>query len=52
MEEYKPLDVPMSPKIKLEINSKSQLVDATTYRQLIGNLIYLNIPLAKYFLCN
>jgi len=43
MEEYKYIAIPISPRITLSLSSKSQLVDATTYKKLIGILLYLTI---------
>jgi hypothetical protein len=41
MEDYRPMSTPMITNWKKLSASDSQLVDATTYRQLIGSLMYL-----------
>jgi len=43
MEECRYTTILVSPGITISLSSKSQLVDATTYRQLIGSLLYLTI---------
>jgi hypothetical protein len=41
MLEYKPMNTPMEAKLKLLVNTSSELIDATLYRQIIGSLMYL-----------
>ncbi|XP_057851979.2 secreted RxLR effector protein 161-like [Cryptomeria japonica] len=40
MADCKPLSTPMEQNLKLSSNDSSDLVDATSYRQLVGSLIY------------
>jgi hypothetical protein len=39
--ECKPMKTPMETKLKLLLNTSSELIDATLYRQIIGLLMYL-----------
>jgi hypothetical protein len=41
MLECKPMNTPMEEKLKLLIDTSSELIDATLYRQIIGSLMYL-----------
>jgi hypothetical protein len=41
MLECKSMNTPMETKLKLLVDTSSELVDATLYRQLIGSLMYL-----------
>jgi hypothetical protein len=41
MLECKPLNTPMEAKMKLLVDTSSELIDATLYRQIIGSLMYL-----------
>jgi hypothetical protein len=42
MLEYKSMNTPMETKLKLLVDTSSELVDATLYRQIIiGSLMYL-----------
>jgi hypothetical protein len=41
MLECKPMNTPMETKLKLLVDTSSELIDATLYRQIIGSLIYL-----------
>jgi hypothetical protein len=41
MLECKPMNTPMEGKLKLLVNTSSDLIDATLYRQIIGSLMYL-----------
>jgi hypothetical protein len=41
MLEYKSMNTPMEAKLKLLVDTSSDLIDATLYRQIIGSLIYL-----------
>jgi hypothetical protein len=41
MLECKPMNTPMEAKMKLLVNTSSDLIDATLYRQIIGSLMYL-----------
>jgi hypothetical protein len=41
MLEYKPMNTPMEAKLKLLVDTSSDLIDATLYRQIIGSLMYL-----------
>jgi transposase InsO family protein len=41
MLEYKPMNTPMEVKLKLLVDTSSELIDATLYRQIIGSLMYL-----------
>jgi hypothetical protein len=41
MLECKPMNTPMEEKMKLLVNTSSDLIDATLYRQIIGSLMYL-----------
>jgi hypothetical protein len=41
MLECKPMNTPMEVKLKLLVNTSSELIDATLYRQIIGSLMYL-----------
>jgi hypothetical protein len=41
MLEYKPMNTPMEEKLKLLVDTSSDLIDATLYRQIIGSLMYL-----------
>jgi len=43
MEECRYVAISVSPGITISLSSNSQLADAITYRQLIGNLLYLTI---------
>ncbi len=40
MDEYNLTKVPMVEGTRLALNTSSQKVDATTYRKMVGNLIY------------
>jgi hypothetical protein len=39
--ECKPMNTPMKMKLKLLVDTSSELIDATLYRQIIGSLMYL-----------
>jgi hypothetical protein len=41
MLECKPMNTPMEAKMKLLVDTSSELIDATLYRQIIGSLMYL-----------
>jgi hypothetical protein len=41
MLECKSMNIPMETKLKLPVDTSSELVDATLYRQIIGSLMYL-----------
>ena len=41
MLECKPMNTPMEAKLKLLVDTSSELIDATLYRQIIGSLMYL-----------
>jgi hypothetical protein len=41
MLECKPMNTPMEAKLKLLVDTSSNLIDATLYRQIIGSLMYL-----------
>ena len=41
MLECKPMNTPMEVKLKLLVDTSSELIDATLYRQIIGSLMYL-----------
>jgi hypothetical protein len=41
MLECKSMNTPMEPTLKLLVDTSSELVDATIYRQIIGSLMYL-----------
>jgi hypothetical protein len=41
MLECKPMNTPMETKLKLLVDTSSELVDAMLYRQIIGSLMYL-----------
>jgi hypothetical protein len=41
MLEFKSMNTPMEKKLKLLVDTSSELVDATLYRQIIGTLMYL-----------
>jgi hypothetical protein len=41
MLEFKPMNTPMEVKLKLLVDSSSDLIDATLYRQITGSLMYL-----------
>jgi hypothetical protein len=41
MLECKSMNTPMETKLKLLVDTSSELVDATLYRQIIGSLMYL-----------
>jgi hypothetical protein len=41
MLEYKSMNTPMEAKLKLLVDTSSELIDATLYRQIIGSLMYL-----------
>jgi hypothetical protein len=41
MLEYKSMKTPMETKLKLMVDTSSELVDATLYRHIIGSLMYL-----------
>jgi hypothetical protein len=41
MLECKPMNTPMEAKLKLLVDTASDLIDATLYRQIIGSLMYL-----------
>jgi hypothetical protein len=41
MLECKSMNTPMETKLKLLVDTSSELVDATLYRQIIGAVIYL-----------
>jgi hypothetical protein len=41
MLECKPMNTPMEAKLKLMVDTSSDLIDATLYRQIIGSLMYL-----------
>jgi hypothetical protein len=53
MLECKPMNTPMEVKLKLLVDTLSELIDATLYRQIIGSLMYLtNIGPDIYFSMN
>jgi hypothetical protein len=41
MLEYKSMNTPMETKLKLLVDTSSELIDATLYKQIIGSLMYL-----------
>jgi hypothetical protein len=41
MLECKPMNTPMEAKLKLLVDTSSELFDATLYKQIIGSLMYL-----------
>jgi hypothetical protein len=41
MLECKPMNTPMEAKLKLFVDTSSELIDATPYKQIIGSLMYL-----------
>jgi hypothetical protein len=41
MLEFKSMNTPMEAKLKLLVDTSSDLIDATLYRQIIGSLMYL-----------
>ena len=41
MLEWKSMNTPMETKLKLLVDTSSELVDATLYRHIIGSLMYL-----------
>jgi hypothetical protein len=41
MLECKSMNTPMEMKLKLLVDTSSDLIDATLYRQIIGSLMYL-----------
>jgi hypothetical protein len=41
MLECKSMKTPMETKLKLLVDTSSELIDATVYRQIIGSLMYL-----------
>jgi hypothetical protein len=41
MLECKPMNTPMETKLKLLVDTSSELIDAMLYRQIIGSLMYL-----------
>jgi hypothetical protein len=41
MLECKPMNTPMEAKLKLLVNTSSESIDATLYKQIIGSLMYL-----------
>jgi hypothetical protein len=41
MLECKPMNTPMEVKLKLLVDTSSELIDATLYKQIIGSLLYL-----------
>jgi hypothetical protein len=41
MLECKSMNTPMEAKLKLLVDTSSDLIDATLYRQIIGSLMYL-----------
>jgi hypothetical protein len=42
MLECKPMNIPMEAKLKLLVDTSSELIDATLYKQIIGSLMYLS----------
>jgi hypothetical protein len=40
MLECKSMNTPMETKLKLMVDTSSELIDATLYRQIIGSLMY------------
>jgi hypothetical protein len=41
MLECKAMNTPMETKLKLMVDTSSELIDATLYKQIIGSLMYL-----------
>jgi len=41
MLEYKPMNTPMETKLKLLVDTSSELIDVALYRRIIGSLMYL-----------
>jgi hypothetical protein len=41
MLEYKPMNTPMETKLKLLVDTSSELIDATLYIYIIGSVMYL-----------
>jgi hypothetical protein len=53
MLECKSMNTPMEAKLKLLVDTSSELMDATLYIQIIGSLMYLtNTRLDNYFVVN
>jgi len=53
MLEYKSMNTPMEMTLKLLVDTSSELIDATLYRQIIGSLMYLtNTRQDIYFFVN
>ena len=51
MMDYKTMATPMASNLKLLSDASSKMVDATMYRQMIGSLMYLDVPETRYLLC-
>ena len=51
--ECKSMNTPMATKLKLLVDTSSELVDATLYSQIIGSVMYLTDtgPYLCFFLC-
>jgi hypothetical protein len=45
------MNTPMEAKLKLLVDTSSELIDATLYRQIIGSLMYLNKHQTRHLFC-